>query len=80
MSNSAELSDSLVRVIREHRLAKKFSMYQLAKLSGLDKSAIGKLEAGLRAPSVETADKIAKALGVPLWQMIREAENLRKKS
>jgi transcriptional regulator with XRE-family HTH domain len=76
MSTDAELSDSLVKVIRKHRIAKKLSMYQLAKLSGLDKSALGKLEAGMRSPSVETAHKIAKALKVPLSKLIAEAEKM----
>lgn len=74
MSTDAEFTDSLVKVIRKHRIAKKLSMYELAKIAKLDKSALGKLEAGMRAPSVITVHKIARALQIPLWRLIKESE------
>ena len=80
MRSALDLSDSLAKILKRRRLAKKLSIYRLALLSGLDKSAIGKLEAGMRAPSVDTAFKLAKALGLPLWQLIKEAEQLHNKS
>jgi transcriptional regulator with XRE-family HTH domain len=80
MRTNFVLSGALIEVVKKHRLAKKLSMYKLAKLSGLDKSALGKLEAGLRAPSVDTAHKIARALEIPLWRLIKEAEGEKKAS
>ena len=80
MRSVPDLSDSLAKILKKHRLAKNMSIYRLAALSGLDKSAIGKLEAGTRAPSVDTAFKIATALRLPLWKLIKEAEQLYNKS
>jgi len=77
MSTHADLSDSLVKVIKRRRVAKKVTMYRIAKLCGLDKSTLGKLEAGKRVPSVDTADRIARALGTSLSRIVKEAENLR---
>ena len=80
MKPTRDLSDSLANVIEKHRLAQKMSMLRMAELAGLDKTVPGKIESGKRVPSVDTADRIAKALGVPLWKLIKEAEVNREKS
>ena len=74
MKATQDLSASLAKVIQKHRLAKKISMLRVAEAAGLDKTVPGKIEAGKRVPSIDTADRIAKALGVPLWKLIKEAE------
>lgn len=80
MKATKDLSSALPKVIEKHRLAKKLSMLRMAELAGLDKTVPGKIEAGKRVPSVDTADRIAQALGVPLWKLIKEAEAIRDKS
>lgn len=80
MKATQELSAALASVIHKHRLAKKMSMLRMAELAGLDKTVPGKIEAGKRAPSVDTADRIARALGLPLWKLLKEAQALRDES
>lgn len=51
--------------LKELRLEKGMSVYELAKRSGVDTSYIHRLEAGKKNnPSVKVIDKLAKALGV----------------
>jgi len=49
--------------IRDLRLKKKFSMYDLAKRIGCSPSYIGKLENGQSTISIETLEKLANVLG-----------------
>ncbi len=51
--------------VRHHRRAKGWTLERLAELVGVSQETIGKIERGKAAPLFETADKIAKALGVP---------------
>ena len=78
MSVTPELSAALSKVVRKHRLAKGISMLKLAEMAGIDKTYPGKFERGMRSPSVDVANAIAKALGLRLSQLIGEAEKLRK--
>ena len=50
-------------------------LYVLAKEAKLDQTAPGRIERGLRIPNIETAAAIARALGVPLSKLIKEAES-----
>jgi transcriptional regulator with XRE-family HTH domain len=69
-----ELSDSFAAVVQKHRLQKKFSRAGLAAMAGLHQTYIGLLERGKRTPNLDTAQAIAHSLGVPLSQLIIEAE------
>lgn len=51
------------RRLRALRQAAGISIYRLAQLTGLDRSYLGTLERGTKAPSLETASVIAQALG-----------------
>ena len=52
--------------LRETRLRLGLTIVELAKKSGVDPSAISRIERGLRKPKAETLRKLADALGVPL--------------
>jgi transcriptional regulator with XRE-family HTH domain len=67
-------SDSFSRVVKSHREAKGFSRAGLAERAGLHQTYIGLLERGERSPNLDTAQAIARALGVPLSKLIVEAE------
>ncbi|MGC5325832.1 helix-turn-helix domain-containing protein [Brevibacillus sp. SYSU BS000544] len=59
-------------VIRKHRIQANISLSQLAKLSGLSKSVISKLEGGdTRHPELRTVRAIAEVLDIP-YEMIVE--------
>ena len=55
--------------IRELRNNKGLTQEQLATLSGTKQPHIHSYEAGLRAPSLQTLEKIAKALRVDLKEL-----------
>lgn len=58
--------------IKKVRLAKKISITKLAKLSGLAKSYISKIEKSNKAPPFSTLNKIANALDVDISILLSE--------
>src|ERR1700737_3371317 len=64
------LGDRL-RTIREQ---KNLSQGDIAKRMGLFRGYISRIENGHTVPSVETLEKIARALEVPLYQLFYEGE------
>jgi transcriptional regulator with XRE-family HTH domain len=58
------------RVIRL-RTSKKLSRYMLAKQAGIARSYLASIEAGDSDPSLSTLLKLAKALGVPVTELLR---------
>lgn len=57
--------------IREERTARKLSQERLAELAGLDRQAINKIELGRQAVLIDNLFRIARALGVPLADLVR---------
>jgi transcriptional regulator with XRE-family HTH domain len=60
-----------LRVIREQ---KKLSQGDIEKRSGLLRAYISRVENGHTVPSVETLEKLARALEVPLYQLFYDGE------
>ncbi len=60
-----------IRAIRE---AKKLSQGDIEERSGLLRSYLSRVENGHTVPSVETLEKLARALQVPLYQLFYEGE------
>jgi len=60
-----------LRAIRE---AKKLSQGDIEERSGLLRSYLSRVENGHTVPSVETLEKLARALQVPLYQLFYEGE------
>lgn len=58
--------------LREVRLQKGFNQGQLADKSGITQGTISLLEAGISSPSLDTALKIARALGVSVEELVKE--------
>lgn len=52
------------------RMRMKISQEKLAELADLNKNTIGMLERGEISPSIETLDKIAKALNIELKELV----------
>lgn len=59
----APLDENFAKELKLRRLTKGLTMVQLAKLSGVSPSHIGRIERGERAPSYSIAVKLKKALG-----------------
>lgn len=58
--------------VRHERLIKKITLKELAKECGLSYSYISQVERGEASPSLSALDRIAKALGITVWQLLRE--------
>ena len=73
---SLDFSDAFAAVVKRHREEMKFSKEEFARRAGLHQTYIGLLERGARNPTIDTAHALAKALDVPLSELIVEAEQL----
>lgn len=56
--------------VREQRLAKGWSLEQLAEAAGLSRDAVVRIERGDRNPRLGTTEALASALEVPLVELI----------
>lgn len=59
------------RRVREHRLALGLTQQELADRAGLHRSYIGEIELGKRNITLESAEKIAKALRIDITQLLK---------
>lgn len=57
-------------VIRRLRNEKKISQEKFAEEAGLHRTYISQLERGIKSPSLKTAYKISKSLGIPLPELM----------
>ena len=64
------INTALGKKIRELRKKKELTQEELAYKSELDYSYINQIENGKRNPSVEAVEKIAKALGVKVQDLL----------
>jgi DNA-binding XRE family transcriptional regulator len=60
--------------IRELREAKGLSQGELERRSGLLRCYIARVEHGHTVPSLETLERLAAALGVPLYRLLDEGD------
>ncbi len=58
--------------LRELRQEKKFSQGEIEKRTGLLRCYISRVEHGYTVPNVETLEKLARALEVPIYQLFYE--------
>jgi transcriptional regulator with XRE-family HTH domain len=72
---SKDLARRFGEVVRKHRKAAALTQEELAERAEM----ISLVERFERNPSLNVADSIAQGLGVPLWQIIRDAENIKRK-
>ncbi|HWT89982.1 MAG TPA: helix-turn-helix transcriptional regulator [Solirubrobacterales bacterium] len=70
---------ALGRAIRELRREKRLTQEQLALGADLDESYISFIESGRRNLTWGTVRRISKALGVPLPELARRAEEQERK-
>ncbi|MGO8698488.1 MAG: helix-turn-helix domain-containing protein [Limisphaerales bacterium] len=70
---SADLSERIVRILREERRRLGLSKYAVEQRGGISQQMVGYVERGLRRPSLETALRMAEGLGVDLADIIKKA-------
>jgi transcriptional regulator with XRE-family HTH domain len=73
------LSKSFADVLRKHRTNKKISQEMLAERADIASKTVSMIERNEINPSLNLMDSLALGLGVPLHQMIKEAEKNRNK-
>ena len=56
--------------VREIRKAAKLTQAQFAELIDISEDSIGKIERGVSIPTIETLDKIARGLRIPLKDLV----------
>ncbi len=61
--------------LREMREEKKLSQGDIEKRTGLLRCYISRVENGHTVPAIETLEKIARALEIPLYQLFYDGEN-----
>src|SRR3954462_6172870 len=68
--NATDLNQSIGRRVRAHRVAQRYSLGELARVSGLSKTILARIESGEGNPSVETLWRRSQALTVPLGALL----------
>jgi transcriptional regulator with XRE-family HTH domain len=74
-----EITVAFAAVLRKYRAAEGMSQEHLAEKANIHPKHVGLIERSLRNPSLKVGKAIADALGLPLAQMIEEAEQLCRK-
>ena len=74
MGGPSQLGVAFAEAVRRHRVRKGLSQEALAEAADIHHTYVGLLERGRRRPTIEVADRIARALGRSLSTMIAEAE------
>lgn len=74
------LSNAFGKVVQRHRRTAGLSQEALAHQAGVHRTYVGLVERGLRKPTIDVGDALARALGTSLSQLIREAEKKVKRS
>jgi transcriptional regulator with XRE-family HTH domain len=68
-----DLHASILDVLHQERVRIGLSMNALAERSGLNQSAVSLIERRLRSPNLETLLRLADALEIDLWKLIKRA-------
>ena len=71
MDKRSNVSQKIGRRIAELRKEVGLTQEQLAVKTGLDRTFVGYIEKGDRNPSIETANKIARALGITIDEIFK---------
>jgi transcriptional regulator with XRE-family HTH domain len=66
-------------VVRNHRKAKGFTQETLAEKADLAPKMISLIERFQRNPTLNVAHSIATGLSVPLWRLIKDSDDLRRR-
>jgi transcriptional regulator with XRE-family HTH domain len=71
----AKICEKTARLLRERRECLGLSMNEVARRTGLAQQTISFVERSLRMPTLDTLLRIAAALEVELWEVLREASD-----
>jgi transcriptional regulator with XRE-family HTH domain len=71
---SSKFLTHLGETVRTRRARLGISQEEFANRCGVHRTYVGKVERGEQNVSMASLERIAKGLGVPAWQLVREAE------
>lgn len=74
-----DMARHFATVLQRQRKAKRVSQETLAERADCDSTMISLIERKIRNPTLNLADSLANGLGISLSQLIKEAEDLRRK-
>jgi len=66
-------------VVRNHRKAKGITQESLAEKADLAPKMVSLIERFQRNPTINVAHSIAEGLSVPLWRLVKDADDIRRK-
>ena len=75
---SDDFATSFAEAVRKHRKAKELTQEELAERADLASKMISLIERAERNPSINVAHSVALGLGIPLWRLVKDAEDLRR--
>jgi transcriptional regulator with XRE-family HTH domain len=78
MADRGGISLAFGVVVRKHRTSNGLSQEALAEKADIHHTHVGLIERGERNPSLDVAQRVARALGMALSAMIAEAEKHRR--
>ncbi|MFI3300169.1 MAG: helix-turn-helix transcriptional regulator [Candidatus Gastranaerophilales bacterium] len=70
MNKIDKLSKEFGKKIKIERIKQEISQEKLAELSGLHRTTLGAIENGKSSPTLDSIDKIAKALNLSLSEIL----------
>ena len=68
-----KICENTARLLRERRESPGLSMNEVARRTGLAQQTVSFIERGMRMPTLDTLLRIAAALDLDLWEVLREA-------
>ncbi|OHE78471.1 MAG: hypothetical protein A2107_02885 [Verrucomicrobia bacterium GWF2_62_7] len=71
---AAPICIALGKVFRELRLKRRLSMYAVAKLAGVSREMVRRVECRLSKPTVDMAARMSSAFGLRLTRVVANAE------
>jgi transcriptional regulator with XRE-family HTH domain len=75
MATSDDFPERVAGLLAQHRLAQGLTLEQLADKAGLHRTSLGLIERGRRRLTLDSAKRLADALGVRLSEILRTAED-----
>ena len=72
------VSLEVARLLRKERARRGISMNRLAEKSDLSRAMVSYVERGIRNPTLDTLLRIAIALDVDLWELLKKASKREK--
>jgi transcriptional regulator with XRE-family HTH domain len=68
-----EVIGRLVAYIRDERIRQALSLNEISVRSGLSHTMVMRVEKRQRTPTIDTLLRVADALGIDLWKLLRDA-------